>query len=134
MKTSVFFLAALMSAFMFVSCSEKETPAAQPEQTAAVGESEVIRLNVFFTANEDTDLAELKAIADSLVAASRTDEGCLSYDFYESTTTPRKYMIVETWVNDSLLGIHSRAPHFEKYVPQLQERGVMTTQRFAVTD
>ena len=108
------------------SCDTVE--AAEPEVISA------IRLNVSYTLKDGVNVDEVKAIADSLVAASREDAGCISYDFLESTTTPGEYMIVETWDNDSLLDIHSNAPHFVKYVPQLQELGTMTLQRFAVTD
>lgn len=94
----------------------------------------MIRLNVFYTPNEGADINEIKNIADSLVAASRNDAGCISYDFFESTTTPGSYIIIETWENDSLLDIHSHAPHFEKYVPQLNALGKMRAERFSFNE
>lgn len=96
--------------------------------------SKIVRLNVFYTLNEDADPAAAKIVGDSLVAASRNDAGCISYDMYESVTTTRQFIIVETWENDSLLGVHSQAPHFEKYVPQLQALGKMSTQRFLIEE
>ena len=121
-------------AFFMCSCSQKscEAPAAADAEIAK--EAKIVRLNVFYTLNEGADADAAKAAADRLVAASRTDEGCISYDMYESVTTPRQYIIVETWENDSLLGIHSQAPHFAKYVPQLQELGTMSTQRFLIEE
>ena len=53
---------------------------------------------------------------------------------YESVTTPRQYIIVETWENDSVLGVHSNAPHFAHFVPQLQALGTMETQRFLIEE
>lgn len=115
------------------SCCNNSTcetvPAAEPDAVVSA-----IRLNVFYTLKDGVNTDSVKAIADSLVAASRQDAGCISYDFLESTTTPGEYMIIETWENDSLLDIHSKAPHFTKYVPQLQELGTMTMQRFEVEE
>ena len=128
------YLFLLALALFMGSCCNKncETPVAADAEIAKV--SKAIRLNVFYTLNEDADPATAKAVADSLVAASRNDAGCISYDMYESVTTPRQFIIVETWENDSLLGIHSVAPHFEKYVPQLQALGTMSTQRFLIEE
>lgn len=128
MKYIVLFVLALFMG----SCCHKTCEEPVAEEIAET--SKIVRLNVFYTLNEDADPAAAKAAGDSLVAASRNDDGCISYDMYESVTTPRQFIIVETWENDSLLGIHSRAPHFEKYVPQLQALGKMSTQRFLIEE
>ena len=124
-------LAAAVAASVSSCCNNstcETVPAAEPDAVSA------IRLNVFYTLKDGVSTDSVKAIADSLVAASRQDAGCISYDFLEGTTTPGEYMIIETWENDSLLDIHSKAPHFTKYIPQLQELGTMTMQRFEVEE
>ena len=128
------FLPALAAAAAMSACCDKNCQTEQPAATEIVPADAAIRLNVFYTLKDYADPAAAKAAGDSLVAASRTDEGCISYDMYESVTTPGQYIIVETWENDSLLGVHSRAPHFEKYVPVLQSLGTMQTQRFLVEE
>lgn len=122
----------LVAALAAASCCEKTECAQTPSAPAT--DNQTVRLNVFYTLNEGADADHVKNIADSLVAASRNDEGCISYDFFESTTTPGQYMIIETWANDSLLQIHSNAPHFVKFVPQLEQSGTMTMQRFTVEE
>ena len=94
--------------------------------------NELVRLNVWYTANDTADSQKIAEIAGKLVEASRKDAGCISYDCYQSVTVPGEYIIVETWENDSLLDIHSNAPHFEEYVPQLQELGTMKAERCTV--
>ncbi len=106
----------------------KNTDCNDSEATAATTES-VIRLNVFYTANDSADIEKINEIGSKLVEASRNDAGCISYDMYKSVTMPGEYIIVETWENDSLLDIHSNAPHFTEYVPQLQSMGTMRNQR-----
>ncbi|MDE5567708.1 MAG: antibiotic biosynthesis monooxygenase [Muribaculaceae bacterium] len=127
-----FFLLAF-ALFMGSCCNKNcETPVATDVEIAK--EPKAIRLNVFYTLNEDADPAAAKSAGDSLVAASRNDVGCISYDMYESVTTPRQFIIIETWENDSVLDIHSNAPHFKHFVPQLQALGNMQVQRFLIEE
>lgn len=56
----------------------------------------MIRLNVFIRTT-DTGRDEIVRTAKELVAASLRDEGCISYDLYESTTRRDVLMICETW-------------------------------------
>lgn len=133
MKKLASFVAAL--AIILCSCCNNNCDTATPNPDATAGQkSEIVRLNVFYTLNDITNADAAKAIADSLVAASRNDAGCISYDMFESTTTPGEYIIIETWQNDSLLDIHSHAPHFEKYVPLLRDLGTMATQRCMIME
>ncbi|MBR1926749.1 MAG: antibiotic biosynthesis monooxygenase [Bacteroidales bacterium] len=81
----------------------------------------MIRLNAFFVLKEDVSLEELKAITDELVAKSRTDEGNLGYDLFQSTTNPRVMMFCESWENQEVLDKHSAAPHFTFAVPKIGE-------------
>lgn len=130
MKKLILMLA--ISAALFACSDSNKSCEKECAKAECDTEKSVIRLNVFYTPNDSADINTIKELADSLVAASRTDVGCISYDFFESTTTPGSYIIVETWENDSLLNIHSNAPHFVKYVPQLNALGTMDTQRFAI--
>lgn len=126
------YIALCALALFMGSCCQKACE--EPVANEVAETSKVVRLNVFYTLNEDADPAAAKAAADSLVAASRNDAGCISYDMYESVTTPRQYIIVETWKNDSVLGVHSNAPHFARFVPQLKALGTMETQRFLIEE
>lgn len=132
MKRLAVFAAAI--AVMLCACCNKNCETATTEEADAQPQNKVVRLNVFYTLNDAANADAAKAIADSLVAASRNDSGCISYDMFESTTLPGEYIIVETWENDSLLDVHSRAPHFEKYVPLLRDLGTMATQRCLIIE
>ncbi len=92
-------------------------------------EEKMIRLNVFIQVDEK-NRAELIAAAKELVAASQKDNGCVSYDLFESATRPDVLMICETWKDDEALSTHQQAPHFTKLVPQINSLGTMKTERF----
>lgn len=47
----------------------------------------------------------------TLVAATRTEEGCLAYDLYESASAPGTFVTVERWRSQADLDAHMGAPH-----------------------
>ena len=122
--------AGFMVALAITACNGNKQPYANEIVEEESAPEQVIRLNVFYTANNADDDAQITEIATKLVEASRNDAGCISYDFYKSGTVPGEYIIMETWENDSVLDIHSNAPHFTEYVPQLKALGDMRAQRF----
>lgn len=89
----------------------------------------MIRLNCFFQAEEGHYDEALQA-AIALTASSLSDEGCVAYDTFESATRPDVFMICETWQDAETLDKHMAAPHFKKYVPQLEALGTLKLERF----
>lgn len=130
MKFFKFAFLSLAPIISMVSCSAGKHAPEADNSSNTQHSSGVIRLNVFYTVNSQDDYAKAVEIATKLVEASRSDQGCISYDFLQSATVPGEYMIIETWQNDSLLDIHSKAPHFTEFVPQLRAIGEMRTERF----
>lgn len=53
----------------------------------------------------------LRVALRSLVAATREEEGCLSYDLYESAAAPGTFVTVERWTGQEALDEHMRSPH-----------------------
>jgi quinol monooxygenase YgiN len=47
----------------------------------------------------------------TLVAPSRAEAGCVSYDLYESAATPGTFFTVETWTAQSDLDAHMQTAH-----------------------
>lgn len=89
----------------------------------------MIRLNCFFQAQEGKYREALDA-ALPLVAASREDEGCISYDCFESATRPDVFLICETWKGKSELEAHMQTPHFKEYVGIMEACGLLKLEQF----
>lgn len=90
----------------------------------------MIRLNCFL---EITDSSKAKAARDAaveLVELSLHDEGCITYEAFASLTSDNHIEIVETWKDDASLKKHSESEHFRRLVPQLEECGALTLERF----
>ena len=57
------------------------------------------------------------AYAQDLIAASRAEKGCLSYEFVQSKEDPTRFFIVEEWESDEIVQKHFETPHFKRFVP-----------------
>jgi len=63
---------------------------------------------------------ELVRIGQALARASRAEEGCISYRFYEDTEAENEFVFVEEWESQEALQRHFGTPHiadFMKAVP-----------------
>lgn len=89
----------------------------------------MVRINCFFQANEGQYDAALQA-ALALTAASQKQEGCVSYDVFESGTRSDVFMFCETWTNAETLEAHAASEEFKIYVAQLQSLGQMKIEKF----
>lgn len=89
----------------------------------------MLRLNCFFQAKEGRYEEALDA-ALALVAASQKEEGCVSYDVFESGTRADVFMICETWASQEALDAHKQTAHFTQYVAQLEECGALKLEQF----
>lgn len=72
----------------------------------------MIRINCFIQV-EEAHRDEVLAAAKELVEATqKNDKGCVSYDFFASSTRSDVFMFCETWVDEEALTAHSRSEHF----------------------
>ncbi|MBD8868181.1 putative quinol monooxygenase [Nocardioides donggukensis] len=55
--------------------------------------------------------AVIREALTTLVAATRDEEGCLSYDLYESAAAPGTFVTVERWSGQEALDAHMATPH-----------------------
>ncbi len=69
-------------------------------------------LNVIATIPAKPEAADgLRVALRALVAATREEEGCLSYDLYESAAAPGTFVMVERWTGQDALDAHMQSPH-----------------------
>ena len=80
----------------------------------------MIRLNCFLQVKVE-DKPKVVESAKRLVEASLKQEGCIAYDFFESTTRPDVMMFCETWKDQAALDSHAESDVF------IREEGVLST-------
>jgi quinol monooxygenase YgiN len=58
---------------------------------------------------------ELVALSQSMLAPSRAEDGCVSYDFLEEVGAPGNFLFFERWRNKTALDTHFATPGFAKF-------------------
>jgi quinol monooxygenase YgiN len=65
-----------------------------------------------FVAREGKE-SQLRALLQGMLAPTRAESGCESYELYESDSKGRFYLN-ETWESQAVLDRHMATPHFER--------------------
>ncbi len=65
--------------------------------------------------------AEAKRAALAIVPDSRSEEGCLNYDFHQAIDDATIFFWHETWANKSALDAHFKKPYFAELGAKLKE-------------
>ena len=73
-----------------------------------------ITKKVVFIAKDDT-IEELKTLLETMVEASRNEDGCLLYNIYQMKNKPNTFVVVETWENEASLKGHQHTEHYKHY-------------------
>ena len=61
---------------------------------------------------------EFKALAKPLIAASRNEEGCISYSLFEDIHDKNILTFIEEWESVEAIQMHNNTPHFTSTVPK----------------
>ncbi|UWQ85583.1 putative quinol monooxygenase [Leisingera caerulea] len=61
-----------------------------------------------------TDL--VKAELEKLIAITRAEDGCITYDLHQDNENPAHFMFYETWESRALWQTHMQAPHLAAYM------------------
>ena len=67
--------------------------------------------------NTKPDAADIvKPAARAFMTATRTEDGCASYQFYEDFDVPGSYIVVEQWRDQAALDAHGEAVHYKEFL------------------
>jgi quinol monooxygenase YgiN len=61
----------------------------------------------------------LQSILTEVQAASRLDDGCEYYGYFESIDEPNVFSAIEVWRDQEALALHFKQPHVRKLVEAL---------------
>lgn len=67
-----------------------------------------------------------KAAAIRMVAATRTEDGCLEYAFWQSLEQPNLFRVYEEWESRAALQAHGQTPHMAEWRAELGKIGVLS--------
>ena len=58
--------------------------------------------------------------AAAMAVATREEDGCLTYAFYEDIENAGRFRVYEEWRDQAALDAHSRSPHMARFRSALQ--------------
>ena len=64
---------------------------------------------------------KIEEIVWPLVVASRSEKGCISYNFVRDAAAENVFMFLEEWKDEAAIAIHNSTEHFATYVPKMGE-------------
>lgn len=66
--------------------------------------------------------------AKQVTEATRTEDGCISYEFFADLEGQGRWHLFEEWEEEHHLLAHFETPHYEEFSRQLQAVGVLSRQ------
>jgi len=79
-----------------------------------------LRVVARITARPDK-VEELRQVLSGLVAPTRAEEGCISYELLQNRSEPTDFTFVEEWTNDAALEQHFTTEHIQNAMARLDE-------------
>lgn len=70
---------------------------------------------------KDESISELKALLETMIEASRREDGCLLYNIYQLKNKPTEFVVVETWENEEKLKGHQNTTHYKHYKANFEQ-------------
>jgi quinol monooxygenase YgiN len=74
-------------------------------------------------------------LIDALCAATRAEDGCISYEFFTTPGDPGRSRVFEEWESEEALTAHQAAPHLADFYTASGELGITSAElyRYEVT-
>ena len=64
---------------------------------------------------------EFKKTAKELIAESRKEEGCISYNLYGNLKNKNIMIFLEEWKDEKSIELHKNSDHYKRIIPTLNE-------------
>ncbi len=58
---------------------------------------------------------KMKELLSAMVKPSKAENGCLFYEIFQYEENKKKFMAVETWLDEVALDGHKASPHYKIY-------------------
>ena len=74
------------------------------------------------------DAADIvRPAARAFMTATRTEDGCTAYQFYEDFDVPGSYIVVEQWRDQAALDAHGESAHYQEFLAAVGEQVTSVT-------
>lgn len=100
--------------------------------------NQTVRIIAKITGQPDKT-AELKSVLQDLVAPTRSEKGCISYQLCQSTDDTAEFVFIEEWADRAAIDAHMKSAHVQSAfakarpllakAPEIRNYSVITGER-----
>jgi quinol monooxygenase YgiN len=91
----------------------------QAENWKRADEGDAVIVVVGRVSTDAEKRAELLRVGQAVAAASRAEEGCISYRLYADTEAENELVFVEEWASDEALKAHFATAHVRSFMQEI---------------
>ncbi len=99
-------LSPLFAALLAPLAIAQEAPSPAPERVTVIAQ--------FLAKPGQASALRTKLLA--MIAPTRAEAGCISYDLHVDQANPAQFFFVENWKDEAVLDAHMKTPHFVKLI------------------
>ncbi|MCG6857277.1 MAG: antibiotic biosynthesis monooxygenase [Salaquimonas sp.] len=71
------------------------------------------------------DIEKVLPAAAAMAAATRAEDGCITYAFYQDIENPGRFRVYEEWRDQAALDAHFRSPHMAEFGSAMQAARIL---------
>ncbi|UJP01618.1 MAG: antibiotic biosynthesis monooxygenase [Nitrosomonas sp.] len=80
--------------------------------------AQTIRVVAHVIAHADK-IPQVQAILQKIVAPTRQEAGCLSYQLFSNDGSPGEFLFIEEWTNENAIAAHFGTPHIQQALAEI---------------
>lgn len=64
-------------------------------------------------------IPEVQTIPRGIVAPTRQETGCLSYQLFSNNSHPVEFLVIEEWTDENAIAAHFTTPHIQQALTEI---------------
>jgi quinol monooxygenase YgiN len=64
-------------------------------------------------------IPQVQAILQKIVAPTRQEAGCLSYQLFSNDSQPSEFLFIEEWTDENAIAAHFGTPHIQQALAEI---------------
>lgn len=116
-KSSVLF-GVFCSILLFASCTSTGGKKEAPTEANPAGTLTIVANVTVYPEFKD----ELLSAIETVVKATRLEEGNISYDVFEDINNPLRFTFIENWKSSDAIASHNASAHFIEFAKALENK------------
>ena len=75
-----------------------------------------LKIIASLTIQDEKSTSEIVNALNTIVEATRQEEGNISYELHQDIANPNTYVFIEVWKSQEAIDAHNNSAHFQEFV------------------